>query len=86
MRVIFMGTPDFAVPALVALVEAGHEVVAAYSQPPRPGGRRSTGFDANRTGSYSGSGGSRCAASATCAGRTGKVRSPCRYRDECHPY
>ncbi|HEX7753602.1 MAG TPA: methionyl-tRNA formyltransferase [Novosphingobium sp.] len=40
MRVIFMGTPDFAVPALVALVEAGHEVVAAYSQPPRPGGRR----------------------------------------------
>lgn len=40
MRIIFMGTPDFAVPALVALVEAGHEVVAAYSQPPRPGGRR----------------------------------------------
>ena len=40
MRIIFMGTPDFAVPALVALVDAGHEVVAAYSQPPRPGGRR----------------------------------------------
>ncbi|MBH0113603.1 methionyl-tRNA formyltransferase [Novosphingobium sp. YJ-S2-02] len=40
MRIIFMGTPDFAVPALRALVEAGHEVVAAYSQPPRPGGRR----------------------------------------------
>lgn len=40
MRIIFMGTPDFAVPALVALVEAGHEVVVAYSQPPRPGGRR----------------------------------------------
>jgi methionyl-tRNA formyltransferase len=40
MRIIFMGTPEFAVPALVALVEAGHEVVAAYSQPPRPGGRR----------------------------------------------
>ena len=40
MRVIFMGTPDFAVPALVALVEAGHEVVAVYSQPPRAGGRR----------------------------------------------
>jgi methionyl-tRNA formyltransferase len=40
MRIIFMGTPDFAVPALVALVEAGHEVVAAYTQPPRPGGRR----------------------------------------------
>ncbi|WP_206239372.1 methionyl-tRNA formyltransferase [Novosphingobium terrae] len=40
MRIIFMGTPDFAVPALQALVNAGHEVVAAYSQPPRPGGRR----------------------------------------------
>ncbi|WP_369825710.1 methionyl-tRNA formyltransferase [Novosphingobium sp. HII-3] len=40
MRVIFMGTPDFAVPALVALIEAGHQVVAVYTQPPRPGGRR----------------------------------------------
>ena len=39
MRVIFMGTPDFAVPALVALAEAGHAVVAAYTQPPRPAGR-----------------------------------------------
>lgn len=35
-----MGTPDFAVPALEALVAAGHDVVAAYTQPPRPGGRR----------------------------------------------
>lgn len=40
MRVIFMGTPDFAVPALRALVAAGHDVVCAYTQPPRPGGRR----------------------------------------------
>jgi methionyl-tRNA formyltransferase len=40
MRVVFMGTPTFAVPALLALVEAGHEVVAVYTQPPRPGGRR----------------------------------------------
>ncbi|MBX3595128.1 methionyl-tRNA formyltransferase [Sphingomonas sp.] len=40
MRIIFMGTPDFAVPTLNALVEAGHDIVAAYSQPPRPGGRR----------------------------------------------
>jgi len=40
MRVIFMGTPDFAVPALAALLEAGHEVAAVYTQPPRPGGRR----------------------------------------------
>ncbi|MEN3746902.1 methionyl-tRNA formyltransferase [Sphingomonas sp. HF-S3] len=40
MRIIFMGTPEFAVPVLDALVEAGHDVVAAYSQPPRAGGRR----------------------------------------------
>lgn len=40
MRIVFMGTPKFAVPALMALVEAGHDVVAAYTQPPRPGGRR----------------------------------------------
>jgi methionyl-tRNA formyltransferase len=40
MRITFMGTPEFAVPALVALVEAGHDVCAVYTQPPRPGGRR----------------------------------------------
>ena len=40
MRIVFMGTPDFAVPTLDALIDAGHEVVAVYSQPPRPGGRR----------------------------------------------
>jgi methionyl-tRNA formyltransferase len=39
MRLIFMGTPDFAVPALAALIDAGHEVLCAYSQPPRPAGR-----------------------------------------------
>ena len=39
MRLIFMGTPDFAVPALAALVDAGHDVVCVYSQPPRPSGR-----------------------------------------------
>ncbi|MDP9422803.1 MAG: methionyl-tRNA formyltransferase [Pseudomonadota bacterium] len=39
MRIIFMGSPDFAVPTLEALVEAGHEVIAAYTQPPRPAGR-----------------------------------------------
>ena len=39
MRIIFMGSPDFAVPSLNALVEAGHEVIAAYCQPPRPAGR-----------------------------------------------
>ena len=40
MRIIFMGTPDFAVPTLAALVEAGHELACVYTQPPRPGGRR----------------------------------------------
>ena len=39
MRIIFMGSPDFAVPTLDALVAAGHEVVATYTQPPRPKGR-----------------------------------------------
>lgn len=39
MRVIFMGTPGFSVPALDALVGAGHEIVAVYCQPPRPAGR-----------------------------------------------
>jgi methionyl-tRNA formyltransferase len=39
MRIIFMGTPDFAVPTLDALHAAGHEVAAVYSQPPRPAGR-----------------------------------------------
>src|SRR6187549_627338 len=39
MRIVFMGTPAFAVPTLVALHEAGHDVAAAYTQPPRPAGR-----------------------------------------------
>ncbi len=39
MRIVFMGTPDFSVPVLQALVDAGHDVVAAYSQPPRRAGR-----------------------------------------------
>ena len=40
LRIIFMGTPDFSVPTLRAIVEAGHEIVAVYTQPPRPAGRR----------------------------------------------
>ena len=39
MRIVFMGSPDFAVPSLSALVEAGHEVICVYCQPPRPAGR-----------------------------------------------
>ncbi|MEL6520629.1 MAG: methionyl-tRNA formyltransferase [Pseudomonadota bacterium] len=39
MRLIFMGTPDFSVPPLEALVAEGHDIVAVYTQPPRPAGR-----------------------------------------------
>lgn len=39
MRIVFMGTPDFSVPVLEALVAAGHDIAAVYSQPPRPAGR-----------------------------------------------
>ncbi|MGQ5701973.1 methionyl-tRNA formyltransferase [Sandaracinobacteroides sp. A072] len=39
MRLAFMGTPDFAVTALDALVEAGHDIAAVYTQPPRPANR-----------------------------------------------
>lgn len=39
LRIAFMGSPDFAVPVLTALVDAGHEVACVYSQPPRPAGR-----------------------------------------------
>jgi len=39
MRIIFMGTPDFSVPVLDALVGAGHEIACVYCQPPRPAGR-----------------------------------------------
>ncbi|NKN35057.1 methionyl-tRNA formyltransferase [Agrobacterium sp. a22-2] len=40
LRIIFMGTPEFSVATLRALAEARHEIVAVYSQPPRPAGRR----------------------------------------------
>jgi methionyl-tRNA formyltransferase len=39
MRIVFMGSPEFAVPALTALQAAGHEILAVYCQPPRPAGR-----------------------------------------------
>lgn len=39
MRLAFMGTPSFAVPALAALLDAGHDIAAVYTQPPRPAGR-----------------------------------------------
>jgi methionyl-tRNA formyltransferase len=40
LRLIFMGTPDFAVPTLLALASAGHEIAAAYTRAAKPGGRR----------------------------------------------
>jgi methionyl-tRNA formyltransferase len=40
MRLIFMGTPDFAVPTLIALADAGHDIAAVYTRPAKPGGRR----------------------------------------------
>ncbi|MBV2358900.1 methionyl-tRNA formyltransferase [Thalassococcus sp. CAU 1522] len=39
MRIVFMGSPEFSVPVLEALVEAGHEIARVYCQPPRPAGR-----------------------------------------------
>ncbi len=39
LRLVFMGTPDIAVPTLATLIEAGHDIVCAYCQPPRPAGR-----------------------------------------------
>ena len=42
LKIVFMGTPDFAVPTLEAIRAAGHEIVAVYSQPPRPAGRGMT--------------------------------------------
>jgi methionyl-tRNA formyltransferase len=39
LRLAFMGTPDFAVPALAELIAQGHDIAAVYSQPPRPSGR-----------------------------------------------
>jgi methionyl-tRNA formyltransferase len=39
LRLAYMGTPDFAVPALLALIQAGHQIAAVYTQPPRPAGR-----------------------------------------------
>lgn len=40
LRIVFLGTPEFAVPTLLEIIGQGHEVVACYTQPPRPAGRR----------------------------------------------
>src|ERR1044072_8336655 len=44
VRLIFMGTPDFAVPTLIEIVGRGHEVVAVYTRAPKPGGRSGLDF------------------------------------------
>ncbi|MDT8345681.1 MAG: methionyl-tRNA formyltransferase [Thermohalobaculum sp.] len=68
MRLGFMGTPDFAVQVLRALVGAGHEIAAVYTQPPRPAGRGKQ---------------PRPSAVAEAAGALGlPVRTPARFRDE----
>lgn len=50
-RIIFMGAPEFAVPALIEIAGAGHEIVAVYTQPPRPAGRR--GLETKKTAVHS---------------------------------
>ena len=42
MKIVFMGTPDFAVPSLQALIEANHDVCAVFTQPDKPKGRKQT--------------------------------------------
>ena len=39
MRVVFMGSPEFSVPAFSAILAAGHDILCVYTQPPRPAGR-----------------------------------------------
>src|ERR1051325_457770 len=39
-RLVFMGTPDFAVPTLAAIADAGHDIAAVYTRAPKPSGRR----------------------------------------------
>ena len=68
MRIAFMGSPDFAVPALLALHAAGHAIAAVYCQPARPAGR--------------GQAVRRCAVQAAAEERGLLVRTPARLRDE----
>lgn len=47
MRVVFMGTPEFAVPTLIKIAGDGHTIAAAYTRAPKPGGRR--GLETRKT-------------------------------------
>ena len=69
MRIAFMGSPDFAVPALRALHNAGHDIAAVYCQPPRPAGRGHTVR--------------RCAVHLAAIDLALKVRTPLRLRNDC---
>ncbi len=68
MRLAFMGSPDFAVPCLLALAEAGHQIAAVYCQPPRPAGR--------------GQKERRCPVQAAAEARGWPVRTPHSLKDE----
>ena len=57
MRLIFMGTPDFAVPTLVEITARGHEIAAVYTRAPKPAGR---GMDVQPSRSSARHGGSNC--------------------------
>ena len=57
LRLIFMGTPDFAVPTLIELAARGHEIAAVYTRAPKPAGR---GMDCSRARSSARRGGSGC--------------------------
>ena len=52
MKIVFMGTPDFAVPSLKALVEAGYDVAAVVTQPDKPKGEILTSYTCKGRGSF----------------------------------
>ena len=73
MRIVFMGTPQFAVPSLKALVEAGHEVCGVFSQPDKPVGRHQNKLKPTPV--------KECALSYQAAGRDIPVYQPEKLRD-----
>ena len=78
LRVVFMGTPDFSVPALSEIASAGHDVVGVYTQPPRPAGRGMDEENLPFTGSPT-KRRSRCSRQKPCGARRSK-RSSRRWR------
>ena len=73
MRIVFMGTPQFAVPSLKALIEAGHEVCGVFSQPDKPVGRHQNKLKPTPV--------KECALSYQAAGRDIPVYQPEKLRD-----